>query len=97
MGIQWYAERAGATAFSHNSEQPQPGDLFVQSRMDQCSLVDELPNKTLLAATQTGTPGGRIMTHPAGFYSNHWGPLPWIWSSSPAYRFELWRIDPPSL
>jgi hypothetical protein len=29
----------------------------------------------------------------AGFFSNHWGILPWRWGSGSANRYEVWKVE----
>jgi hypothetical protein len=43
---------------------------------------------------EDAAPGGRIMSRElgAGFYSNYFGLLPWVWGDGPSDRLELWEI-----
>jgi hypothetical protein len=70
------------------------GDIVVVGHAG--SLHKGLPDKTLLERTVFDRRGGRTMIAPAGFFTNNGGgPLPWIWSSKPIGRLEVYRMDPP--
>ena len=99
-GFQWYAERAGARVLTLTPPFPQPGDLIVTSlRSDLTAGIQQLIFETLgashLGRTEDRTPGGRLMSDGAGFYSNYWGLLPWVWSDGPIDTIDLWQVMPP--
>jgi 4-amino-4-deoxy-L-arabinose transferase-like glycosyltransferase len=94
-GFQWYAERAGAKILTTTPPRPQAGDLVVSARETITAIpIQSFPRRELLATVSDATPGGRILSSAlgAGFYSNGWGYLPWVWGSTEIDRFELWRI-----
>jgi hypothetical protein len=100
-GFQWYAQRAGARAF-YREQPPQPGDVVVASMAsDLGRQIDLVPNRQLLGSITDEEPGGRTMSKPAGagFFSDHWGLLPWNCSHHPHERFDSFRIlpSPPSV
>jgi len=94
-GFQWYAERAGATILTTTPPKPQPGDLIVSARETISGIpIQAFKKRELLATVTDSTTGGRILSSKlgAGFYSNGWGYLPWVWGSTEIDRFELWRV-----
>jgi len=94
-GFQWYAMQAGARPVTTAEPQPAPGDIVVLGQ--EGWVIKTWPNKTLLERHTFETPGGRIMTKPAGFFSNvAWGPLPWRWGKKPLSPIEVWRIEQPA-
>lgn len=91
-GFQWYAMQAGATPVTTIEPKPGPGDIVVVGL--EGWVVQKWPNKKLLEKRTFETPGGRILTKPAGFFSNvAWGPLPWRWAKEPFDPIEVWRIE----
>jgi hypothetical protein len=96
-GFQWYAERAGARPVTVTPPFPEPGDLIAISRNSNKGLV---VSKMILdgyvlspvARLEDSTPGGRVMTEGAGFYSNRTGSLPWIWGREPIDAISVWHV-----
>jgi len=94
-GFQWYAERAGATILTDTPPRPSPGDLIVTSKVTVYAIgIRAFPRRELLATVSDSSPGGRVLSGElgAGFYSNGWGYLPWVWGSNEVDRFDLWRV-----
>lgn len=99
-GFQWYAERAGGRIISLQPPYPAPGDLAVTSQnTDQAARVLAMLRQygrfSHVARVEDREPGGRLMSHRrgAGFFSNEWGYLPWVWSDEPLDVFDLWRVE----
>lgn len=90
-GSQWYASQAGARTLTDVPPLPEAGDVVVTGLNPQ--HIANLQRKTLVRRIVFDQPGGRVLDAPAGFFSNGWGPLPWIWSSDPLATIEVWRID----
>ena len=38
-------------------------------------------------------PGPRLMAAGAGFFSTHWGFLPWSWGTEELDHFDVWEIE----
>jgi hypothetical protein len=96
-GFQWYAERAGARPLVAGPQPPaRPADLVVSSaRTDGGALVWTIPRRRLLRSIGDDAPGGRLMSDGAGFWSNSYGWLPWVFArSGPLDRFDLWEVAP---
>jgi 4-amino-4-deoxy-L-arabinose transferase-like glycosyltransferase len=94
-GFQWYAERAGAHCVTTSQPHPQRGDYVVSAEVTITGVpIEAFRGRELVATIADDAPGGRIVSSAdgAGFYSNGWGYLPWVWSSRPVDRFQLWRI-----
>jgi 4-amino-4-deoxy-L-arabinose transferase-like glycosyltransferase len=97
-GFQWYAERAGARPVTVTPPYPEPGDLLVVS--DRCDkglgvvpmLVRDV-RASFIARLGDRSPGGRLTSEGAGFFSNNHGHLPWTWGTGVLDEFILWRID----
>ncbi len=98
-GLQWYAEKAGARPLTITRPNPVRGDLVVSSLRSLGSVSSErmrlFPQRKLLKTLVDDTPGGRVMdlSVGAGFFSNHWGYLPWAWGDKPIDQFDLWEIE----
>jgi hypothetical protein len=102
-GFKWYAQRAGGRVVTLTPPFPAPGDLLViayraEPNVSTLRMLQELyPRVSLIRRIVHQDPGGRTMSHPdgAGFFSNAWGYLPWVWSSGnhPLEMVYLWRID----
>lgn len=94
-GFQWYAERAGAKVLTQHGPGPRPGDLIVSSQNALGGIVEMFQPRALISVIAEDRPGGRIMNRQAGagFYSNAWGYLPWVWSDAVLDRYTLWRMD----
>jgi len=90
----WYAPLAGATATYQSGPQPKPGDLLVVDVLAGGSqALAPFPHRTLVDATTHKYRFGRTMGAGAGLYSNSFGFWLWGFGTSPADRYELWRID----
>ncbi|HSM92030.1 MAG TPA: hypothetical protein VLT47_04025 [Anaeromyxobacteraceae bacterium] len=100
-GFQWYAEQAGARQLTTHPPYPALGDLIVVSRNTDrggsgiLRMLESYPRLTRVGYLADSSPGGRVMDRRlrAGFFSNHWGLLPWRWGRTVLDEFELLRID----
>ena len=97
-GFHWYAERAGARTIALTPPYPRPGDLLVSSlNSDKGSHLVPMVGRDLRLAylrhLEDRTPGGRVMTEGAGFFSNNSGYLPWTWGTGVLDLFVLWRVE----
>ncbi len=97
-GFHWYAERAGARTIALTPPYPEPGDLVVSSlNSDKGNYLVSMVRRDLrlgyLRHLEDRTPGGRVMTEGAGFFSNNSGYLPWTWGTDVLDLFVLWRVD----
>lgn len=97
-GFHWYAERAGARTIALTPPYPEPGDLVVSSlNSDKGNHLVSMVRRDLrlgyLRHLEDRTPGGRVMTEGAGFFSNNSGYLPWTWGTDVLDLFVLWRVD----
>jgi len=91
-GFQWYAMQAGAKPLARTGPFPAKGDLVVSS-LEGYLMPRRFPSSTLISRQVFASPGGRIHTEGAGFYTNVQGPLPWVWGTREFGRIEVWRID----
>lgn len=97
-GFQFYALQAGARSLTETPPHPAPGDIVVASMHAEGHQLLEsnlLPRRRLLESLADHTPGGRIQSHKdgAGFFSNGWGYLPWIYGKSEIERVDVWQIE----
>lgn len=92
-GFHWYAEKAGARPLTRTPPYPQPGDIVVSSTATHSGhLVNILPRRQLIGSLSDASPGGRIMSSGAGFYSHYYGYLPWSWGQNELEHFKVWLI-----
>ena len=93
-GFHWYAEAAGAQPAVWLGDVPQPGDTVVVSKIDAYLFVKKWTNKRIIGRFTYDNPG-RVMDQNAGagFFSNSYGYLPWVWSKGDANVFEIWKIE----
>lgn len=95
-GFQWYAMRAGARPATWEPPYPASGDVLV---VDAGSMWRDpmalFPRRTLLDETRQRSTLGRIMSvnDGAGFWSNHWGLLPWTPANGDIDWISVWRIE----
>ncbi len=95
-GFQWYAEEAGAQPVTRRPPLPQPGDIIVVSLADYPLFASQWTSRTVLdELPYTGSAIGRVMdvSAGAGFFSNHFGYLPWFPGAGEATRFEVWKVE----
>lgn len=93
-GFQWYAMEAGARPLTRPLPHPQPGDYVVASeRVHGGNLVEIVESKRRLRTIEITEPGGRIMSGGAGFFSDNYGYLPWVYSRDPLERYHLYVVD----
>jgi hypothetical protein len=91
-GFEWYAMKAGAIPLSKQPPHPAPGDVLVSSSVAPHLSLDLFPNAEPIASISVVSRFGRIMSKPAGFYSNGYGLLPWIWSNGEIERFTILKM-----
>jgi 4-amino-4-deoxy-L-arabinose transferase-like glycosyltransferase len=91
-GFQWYGIKAGAEPLAFTPPVPQPGDLVVFGTQGRV-LHSRYPARTLVQRHLFDEAGGRVMSEGAGFFSNGFGPLPWVWGTEQLGRIEVWRVD----
>lgn len=91
-GFQWYGIQGGAEPLAMTEPLPRVGDLVVAGTQNRV-LRRNYPHKTLLHRRVFGDPGGRVLSEGAGFFSNGFGPLPWVWGTEELGRIEVWRLD----
>lgn len=91
-GLQWYAERAGARPYTVAPPRPATGDWIVTcATADGAAPRPPVPGR-LVAVRSTPAPAGCSTGQGAGFYSNGWGLVPWIWSARPCETLSLWEV-----
>jgi hypothetical protein len=100
-GGQWaflaYAEDAGAKALANTPPLPGPGDTIVVSRLDYYGMLDRLPIRRELLHTQTDRRCGVFVLNrrlSAGFFSNHFGYLPFAIGCGEVNAYDLYRVLP---
>jgi hypothetical protein len=94
-GYQWYALHAGGRPLTRPPPAPAAGDLVVASaKTHGAEMIDLVKHRRAVATLVDDAPGGRIMGGGAGFFSNHWGDLPWTWSTEELDRFTAWLVEP---
>jgi hypothetical protein len=91
-GFQWYALKAGAIPVSNQPPYPSPGDVLVSSSAAPHLPLDLYPNRHQIASFTENSRFGRIMTRPAGFYSNGYGYLPWYCRNGEIEKVTIWYI-----
>lgn len=93
-GFHWYAEALGARPVDLSSP-PKAGDLMIVSFIDRPSAASQVHNKSVLQKVIYPNRFGRVMDVDAhvGFFSDAWGPLPWLPGSGEANRYEIWEIE----
>lgn len=90
-GFQWYGIAAGARPLALTPPLPKSGDIVVSGTQARV-LVLRYSDKTLLHRQVFDRPGGRVLSEGAGFFSNGFGPLPWVWGTEELGRIETWRL-----
>jgi 4-amino-4-deoxy-L-arabinose transferase-like glycosyltransferase len=97
-GFRHYMEARGAQYLRSTDESPQPGDLVVRPRI--AGLHDVAPRlRERLTLMETIEAPGRLpirilsFSARAGFYSQHWGLLPFALSQEPLERFDVYRVS----
>lgn len=95
-GFQWYAENAGAAPVTLEAPLPQHGEVIVVSYADFPRFAPRwTARRVIQSVTYPGNGVGRVMDAAggAGFFSNPWGFLPWVWGKGGANRFEVWEVE----
>jgi hypothetical protein len=94
-GFHWYAEAAGAEPATWLDPAPRPGEMVVVSFIDLPMFATKWTRYSVVERWSENCPGGRVMDYEegAGFFSNAFGTLPWVWSSKDNNKFEVWRIE----
>ena len=100
-GGQWaflgYAEDAGARALGNTPPLPEVGDYIVISRLDYYGMFRRLPLRTELLNTERDQRCGVFVLNRAlhaGFYSNHFGYLPFAVGCGEVNAYDLYRVVP---
>ncbi len=100
-GGQWaflsYAEDAGARALANTPPLPEPGDYLVISRLDYYGMLRRLPLRLELLNTEKDERCGVFVLNRglhAGFYSNHFGYLPFALGCGEVNAYDLYRVMP---
>ncbi len=93
-GFQWYAEQAGARPITPRAPRPQPGDIVVGSGNGRHTWLQDTPLSRLQSFTSTSGAVGYVLggTLGAGFYSDHWGYLPWSYGPAAQSTFTAWQV-----
>jgi hypothetical protein len=95
-GFQWYAELAGASPMTLDPPRPQPGETVVVSLIDLSSISQKwTARKVVRHFCYISSPMGRVMDPRAGagFFSNPFGYLPWVWGRGRESCFEVWEAE----
>ncbi len=96
-GFHWYAEQAGASAFTVSSlSDIHPGDVIVISEIDGSSILrSNVAHEVLQTISYPSGAPGRVMNFAAraGFFSNSYGYLPWVPGKGELTRFQVWQIE----
>lgn len=95
-GFQWYAELAGAKPVTLEPPLPEHGDIIVVSWIDVLRFPNQWSARTVIQdMVYPGNGVGRVMDSKAGagFFSNLWGYMPWVWGSGDTSHFEVWRVE----
>jgi len=99
-GFQYYMEAYGARPVDVTNFQFKPGDIFVVAENN----ADVIPIKTEFIAGGQGTeieldgPKGATTANSkmgAGFYSAHWGPLPFVFGPIPPEHYLVYALTNP--
>jgi hypothetical protein len=96
-GFQWYAEQAGARPILPRPPFAAPGDVIVGSGGERHPWLKRYVRQSAQTlAAKSGAVGsimgGRLG---AGFYSDHWGYLPWSWGAAPLPSYVVWQVIGP--
>ena len=93
-GFHWYAQLAGARPAVWEGAVPQPDDLVVVSEADSPVFARRWTRKQVIDRVAYDIPG-RVMdsSKGAGFFSNEFGYLPWVWSNGKTNVFEVWKVE----
>jgi hypothetical protein len=97
-GFRYYMEARGGRYLRSTDESPQPGDLVVRPRIAGLHEVAPRLRERLTLAETIEAPGRlplRLLSFSAraGFYSQHWGLLPFAFSREPLERFDVYRVS----
>lgn len=100
-GFRHYMSQAGARYLKSTDDTPQPGDVVVRpfiagmhemspSLLARTTLVGRVPLRSRWPI--------RIMNFEAkaGYYSTHWGYLPWALSSAPLETIDVFEVRSPA-
>jgi hypothetical protein len=100
-GFRYYMGQVGAQYLSSVDDRPQAGDIIVRPYVAGMHEMSEgvrarsvaLPEIPLLARWPV-----RLMSFEAraGYYSHHWGYLPWALSRTPLERVEIFEVRAPA-
>lgn len=98
-GWQYYLEKEGGIPLPALTENLNLGDWVLTSKFASATdLTSSLEDKLVQEVSKTKMISVPIRTmNPyarAGFYSNHWGPLPYNFSTTPAEVFNYFQVKP---
>lgn len=96
-GMRYYMDRIGARYLQRDSREPEIGDVLALPEMPifwdphisliprlKLRVVKEYPGSFSLKLFHRGSR--------AGFYSHHWGLLPFTYSAEPQETFQIWEV-----
>jgi len=86
----WYADSAGARPLLGSEKKIKSGDLIMSNMLGR--EVARRRRVEHIGEITDSSPGGRVVFGGAGFYSNSWGYLPWMWGNWRVDRYELWKV-----
>jgi 4-amino-4-deoxy-L-arabinose transferase-like glycosyltransferase len=96
-GFRYYMEDVGGRYLLSSDESPTAGALVIRPRI--AGLHEIAPGlRARLTLVETIEAPGRVpvrllsFAERAGFYSQHWGLLPFAFSSEPLERFDVFRV-----
>jgi hypothetical protein len=100
-GFRYYMERAGGTYLRSTSTAPDQGDVIVRPEIAGMHTVSpdvrarSAPRPTIILEGRWPI---RVMSFEAkaGYYSHHWGYLPWRFSRVPLERIEILDVRAPA-
>ncbi len=93
-GFEWYALKAGAFPVAKQPPYPSAGDILFSSTAAPHLPLEMFPNRQLISSFAANSHFGRVMSRPAGFYSNGYGYLPWIFGSNEIENIGVWLTNP---
>jgi hypothetical protein len=95
-GFQWYAEEAGASPVTLEPPLPEAGETIVVSEIDFAYIARTWAHRQVVRHfCYASSRIGRVMDSQggAGFFSNPFGYLPWVWGSGEPSCFEVWKAE----
>ena len=96
-GFQYYMEAAGATPVDKGAVVAAPGDYLVTPEINSNSTPPPEAMFERVGDIEIASGGWIVVMHipsGAGFYSDQWGPLPFVVAPVPTQRFTISRARP---